>query len=46
MAALGRAQQLFAQKDRLQEVIKRGMSRDFGWKKAATAYEKLYVDTI
>jgi starch synthase len=45
-AALGRAAQLFAQKDKMLEVIKRGMARDFSWKKAATAYERLYLETI
>ena len=44
--ALGRAMQLFAQKDLMLEVIKRGMTRDFSWKKAAAAYEQLYLETI
>jgi starch synthase len=44
--ALGRAMELAGQRDRLFEVIRRGMARDFGWAKAATAYERLYVETI
>jgi starch synthase len=44
--ALGRALELFGQRDRLLEVIKRGMTRDFSWQKAATAYEQLYQETI
>jgi len=44
--ALGRAQALAGQRDRLLAVIQRGMARDFSWHKAATAYERLYVDTI
>jgi glycogen synthase len=27
-------------------VIKRGMTRDFSWQKAAAAYEQLYHQTI
>ena len=44
--ALERAVRFHAQKERLAEVIKRGMTRDFSWQKAATAYEQLYQNTI
>ena len=44
--ALERAVRFHAQKERLDEVIKRGMTRDFSWQKAATAYEQLYQNTI
>jgi len=45
-AGLGRAMALAGQRDRLLEVVRRGMARDFSWQKAATAYERLYVDTV
>ncbi|MBW7893493.1 MAG: glycogen synthase GlgA [Opitutaceae bacterium] len=44
--ALARALRLFADKKRLSVVQKRGMSRDFGWKQAAGAYEQLYQDSL
>ena len=44
--ALQRAVGLYGQKERLGAVIARGMARDFGWQKAAAAYEQLYQDTI
>ena len=44
--ALHRALRLFADKKRLSVVQKRGMSRDFGWKQAAGAYEQLYQDSL
>jgi starch synthase len=44
--ALHRAIRLHAQPDRLGDTIKRAMSRDFSWEKAATAYEQLYENTI
>jgi starch synthase len=44
--ALHRALQLHGQPERMGETIRRGMSRDFGWEKAATAYEQLYENTI
>jgi starch synthase len=44
--ALHRADQLFKQPERMVEVIKRGMGRDFSWQSAATAYEQLYENTI
>jgi starch synthase len=46
ITALQRAIQLHADRDRLIEVIKRGMTRDFSWQKAAAAYEQLYQNTI
>jgi starch synthase len=46
LTALQRAVQLHEQKDRLAEVIKRGMARDFSWQKAADAYEQLYQHLI
>ncbi len=45
-AALLRAVGLFEQKDRLLAVMQRGMVHDFSWEKTATAYEKLYHDTV
>ena len=44
--ALQRALRLHGQPDQMLEVIKRGMTRDFSWQKAAGAYEQLYQDTI
>jgi starch synthase len=44
--ALRRALELFGRPERMCETMKRGMSRDFSWEKAATAYEKLYENTI
>ena len=44
--ALHRALQLFRQPESMGEVIQRGMSRDFSWQNAATAYEQLYENTI
>ena len=44
--ALYRALQLFGQPERMGGVVKRGMSRDFSWQKAAAAYEHLYENTI
>jgi starch synthase len=44
--ALYRALQLHGQPERLGETIRRAMSRDFSWEKAATAYEQLYENTI
>ena len=44
--ALHRAREFFGQPERLLEVIKRGMGRDFSWQTAAAAYEQLYENTI
>ncbi|HTB80377.1 MAG TPA: glycogen synthase GlgA [Opitutaceae bacterium] len=44
--ALHRTLKLFADAPRLAVVQQRGMGRDFGWKKAAKAYEKLYQDAL
>jgi starch synthase len=44
--ALYRALELFGRPERMRETMKRGMSRDFSWEKAATAYEQLYENTI
>jgi starch synthase len=46
ITALERAIRLYENKERLTEVIKRGMTREFGWQKAAAAYEQLYENTI
>jgi starch synthase len=44
--ALERALKLFADPARMSVVQKRGMARDFGWKKAAAGYEQLYREAI
>ena len=44
--ALLRAMQLHGQPEQMLATIKRGMTRDFSWQKAATAYEQLYHETI
>ncbi|HTQ30675.1 MAG TPA: glycosyltransferase, partial [Opitutaceae bacterium] len=44
--ALQRALKLFADKPRLAAVQRRGMARDFSWKNAAKAYEKLYQESL
>jgi starch synthase len=44
--ALQRALQLHGQPEPMLAVIKRGMTRDFSWQKAAAAYEQLYHQTI
>jgi starch synthase len=44
--ALQRALVLFADSARHAEVQQRGMSRDFSWKAAAGAYERLYQDSL
>jgi starch synthase len=44
--ALHRALKLFADQPRHAAVQQRGMARDFGWKKAAKAYEQLYQDAL
>jgi len=44
--ALVRALRLFAVKPRLAAVQARDFARDFSWKNAAGAYEKLYQDSI
>jgi len=46
IAALERARQLFADRDRRAGVIRRGMTRDFSWQSAASAYVRMYEDTI
>ena len=42
LQALQRSLHLFAQRERMDAVIRRGMTRDFSWHKAAGAYEELY----
>jgi len=44
--ALRRAQRLFGDVPRYMAVQKRGMTKDFSWKAAALAYEKLYFDAL
>lgn len=44
--ALARALILYADKPRHADVQKRGMERDFSWKKAAAAYGQLYEDSL
>jgi starch synthase len=44
--ALQRALILFADKPRYAAVQQRGMMKDFSWKVAATAYERLYHDAL
>lgn len=44
--ALQRALALFKDKARLGEVQKRGMTRDFSWRSAVRAYERLYQDAL
>jgi len=41
---LKRALALFADKRRYSAVQQRGMAREFGWERAAVAYERLYED--
>ena len=43
---LDRAMALYADRQRLAEVQRRGMGVDFGWAKAALAYERLYEDAL
>jgi starch synthase len=45
-AALHRALKLFADHKRYTETQHRGMARDFSWKSAAAAYEKLYQESL
>ena len=40
------ARELHSDRERLAGVIRRGMTRDFSWQRAASAYEQLYQDTI
>ncbi len=44
--ALQESLQLFQDKAKMNQVIKRGMKQDFSWEKAARAYENLYQDMI
>jgi starch synthase len=44
--ALRRAQRLYGDAPRYAAVQQRGMAKDFSWKIAALAYEKLYVDAL
>lgn len=44
--ALQRSLALFADRDRYAAVQQRGMQRDFSWKSAAVAYEKLYGELL
>jgi starch synthase len=44
--ALRRAVVLFADAGRYQAVQRRGMARDFSWKVAAAAYERLYQESM
>jgi len=43
---LDRALKLFANKARYAAVQQRGMARDFSWKTAAVAYERLYLEAL
>ena len=43
---LERAMKLFADKARYTAAQQRGMARDFSWKIASTAYEKLYAESL
>jgi starch synthase len=45
-AALQRAVKLFADRPRYAAVQQRGMARDFSWKVASAAYERLYADSL
>ncbi len=45
-AALERALLLYADKESLAAVKRRGMTRDFSWQNAASAYVRLYEETI
>jgi len=42
IGALGRALQTFARPSEWQEIMKRGMARDFSWDRAAPRYEEIY----
>jgi len=44
--ALERALRLFSDPARLARVQRRGMEKDFSWRKAAAAYERLYNDSL
>lgn len=44
--ALQRALVLFADKSRFMAVQQRAMARDFSWKIAAAAYEKMYQESL
>jgi starch synthase len=44
--ALGRALKLFANKPRYAATQQRGMARDFSWRTAAVAYERLYRESL
>lgn len=44
--ALERAAKLFDDKPRYAAVQQRGMARDFSWKNASQAYEKLYAESL
>jgi len=44
--ALERSIRLFADKQRMAAVQLRGMGRKFGWSSTATAYERLYQETL
>jgi starch synthase len=46
LAGLERARRLFADGERYRAVQQRGMARDFGWKQAVRAYERLYQDVL
>ena len=44
--ALRRAQRLYGDAPRYAAVQQRGMAKDYSWKIAALAYEKLYFDAL
>jgi len=46
LEALQRALALFADPARYGAVQQRGMARDFSWKSAAGAYDRLYQDSL
>jgi starch synthase len=46
IGAVERTVQIFTQKDVWQDMVKRGMQRDFGWSRSAQRYGELYAHTI
>lgn len=45
-AALGQSLELFKDKNRLDEVRKRGMARDFSWERVTKQYEDVFLSSI
>ena len=46
LSALERAMSFFADRPRLAAAQRRAMNRDFSWRRAAVAYERLYQDSL